>query len=109
VTEDPRITEIRAALGIYFDVDLDDPNCQANDHGDAIQALEAIRSIVDSAPKADSRRPDRCPARVPEGNVITEGRQCQQYAGHPHDHTWYGDNGSAYSAWTQKSAEVPRG
>lgn len=59
--------------------------------------------LVQSSPQPDSEteRPKRCPARVPEGNVLTEGRQCQQYEGHPHDHTWYGDNERAYSIWRQ--------
>ncbi|MEA5366064.1 hypothetical protein VA596_41510 [Amycolatopsis sp., V23-08] len=43
--------------------------------------------------------PRRCPAVTPEGDLITAGRQCQQYEGHAHDHTWYGDNGHAYSRW----------
>jgi hypothetical protein len=48
---------------------------------------------------SETERPRRCPAVTPESDLITEGRQCQQYEGHAHDHTWYGDNGAAYSAW----------
>jgi hypothetical protein len=54
-------------------------------------------------PTDETERPRRCPKLVPEGNVVTEGRQCQQYEGHAHDHTWYGDNGRAYSAWKATS------
>jgi hypothetical protein len=53
-------------------------------------------------PDSETERPRRCTALVPEGNVVTEGRQCQQYEGHPHDHTWYGDNGRACSAWSRE-------
>lgn len=62
----------------------------------------AAMAVIDAAgwPDSETERPRRCPALVPEGNVVTEGRQCQQYEGHPHDHTWYGDNGAAYSAWS---------
>lgn len=68
-----------------------------------VEALLARFEIRDRQvtvlPASNDAPPRRCPARVPEGNVITEGRQCQQYEGHAHDHTWYGDNGTAYSYW----------
>ncbi len=74
------------------------------DAKDVIDGLIAERDALKSRLLGgETERPRRCPALLPEGNVITEGRQCQQYEGHPHDHTWYGDNGHAYSAWAVTS------
>jgi hypothetical protein len=68
--------------------------------GEALFGLGMTFSPVPaSLPDRETERPRRCPALVPEGTVVTEGRQCQQYEGHSHLHTWYGDNGAAYSAW----------
>lgn len=93
-------------------IDLHTPNGSFCEECGAVRPCDTIRAVITALeaprvppegpsplPDSETERPSRCPALTPGGDLITEGRQCQQYEGHAHDHTWYGDNGHAYSAW----------